>query len=252
MLTERRTPTRAEIESYLRQQSNWGRWGALGGSGAVNLITPEKRLEAARLVRNGRTVSLARPWPVQANAENPKPAQLITYLVDELDGDWRSAHDYIGMSFHGIASTHIDALCHMWGPDGMWDGRDPSRDITSAGAKYGAVDAWSGGIVTRGVLLDIPRHRKKPYVTYDEPVHGWELADIARAQGVQVGPGDALLVYSGREAYAADHGGTWGGHPTWPGRWAGLHASCLWIIRENDVAVLGWDMMDQYPNEYGI
>jgi kynurenine formamidase len=56
------------------------------------------------------------------------------------------------------------------------------------------------------------------------------------------------MVYSGREAYAADNGGTWGGRPTRPG----LHASCLKFVRENDVSILGWDMMDAGPNEYDI
>ena len=251
-MTSPTVPTRDEVLSYLRDRRNWGRWGDRGAAGAVNLITREKRIAAAGLVRSGRTVSLSRPFPVAPSAENVKPAQHITYLVDELDGDWRSAHDYYGISYHGPASTHIDALCHMWSPDGMWDGRDPEEEITSAGARYGSVDAWKDGIVTRGVLLDVPKHRRKPYVVYDEPVHGWELEAIVANEGLKVEPGDAVMVYSGREAYAADHGGTWAGKPDWPGRWAGLHASCLPFIRDNDVSVLGWDMMDQYPNEYGI
>ena len=82
----------------------------------------------------------------------------------------------------------------------------------------------------------------------DRPVHGWELEDIVKAQGLALEPGDAVLVYSGREAYARDHGGAWGGGPTRPG----LHASCLPFVRDNDVSVLCWDMMDAAPNEYNI
>jgi hypothetical protein len=48
------------------------------------------------------------------------------------------------------------------------------------------------------VLLDVPKYRGEPYVTLDKPVHGWELEDIAAAQGVRLEPGDALVVYSGR------------------------------------------------------
>ena len=245
-------PTRDEVLSYLRDRSNWGRWAEKGGAGAINLITAEKRVAATNLVRSGRSVSLSRPFPVIPSAENVKPAQHITYKVDELEGDWKSAHDYYGISYHGPASTHIDALCHMWNSDGMWDGRDPSNEITSSGAKYGSVDAWKDGIITRGILLNVPKHRKKPYVVYDEPVHGWELEAIIAESGLTIEPGDAVFVYSGRETFAEDHGGTWAGKPDWPGQWAGLHASCLPFLRENDVAVLGWDMMDQYPNEYDI
>jgi hypothetical protein len=46
------------------------------------------------------------------------------------------------------------------------------------------VQHWSHGIVTRGVLLDVPKHRREPYVTQEQPVHGWELEEIARAEGV--------------------------------------------------------------------
>jgi kynurenine formamidase len=130
----------------------------------------------------------------------------------------------------------------------MWDGRKPEDVITFSGSKYGTIDEWSNGILTRGVLLDVPKHRGKPYVTEEEPVHGWELEDIAREEGVRLEPGDAVLVYSGREAYAQDHGGAWGGGSSRPG----LHASCLPFVRDNDMSVLGWDMMDASPNDYGI
>jgi kynurenine formamidase len=110
------------------------------------------------------------------------------------------------------------------------------------------VDQWREGIITRGVLLDVPRFRGEPYVTLEKPVHGWELEDIARAQGITVEPGDALLVYSGREALQAANP-QWAGHtPPNPG----LHASCLPFIRDHDVALLGWDLMDAAPNEYDV
>jgi kynurenine formamidase len=155
--------------------------------------------------------------------------------------------DYYGVFYHGTATTHIDALCHVWDDTGMWDGKDPKEVLGYEGASYGTVDQWSDGILTRGVLLDVPRHRATPYVTLDEPVHGWELADIAEAQGVSIGPGDAVMVYSGREAYARDNGGTWSGASR-----PGLHASCLKFVRDTDISILGWDMMDAEPNEYGL
>ena len=130
----------------------------------------------------------------------------------------------------------------------MWNGRDPYREIRSQGTRYGGVENWREGIVTRGVLLDIPRFRGDPFVTMERPVHGWELEDVAAAQGVRPEPGDALLVYSGREAWQASS-------PEWNPYGAerpGLHASCLPFVRDNDIALLGWDLMDASPNEYGI
>jgi kynurenine formamidase len=93
-----------------------------------------------------------------------------------------------------------------------------------------------------------------PYVTLDKPVHGWELEDIARAQGVAIEPGDALVVYIGREALQADHPEKYYGVPFGtpnPER-PGLHASCLPFLRDHDIAVLVWDMMDHMPTGYDI
>ena len=249
-MAERKVPTKDEVDSYLRDRRNWGRWGNRGAAGAMNLITAEKRLSAVALARTGRTVSLSRPMAVDPSIENPRPFQHYMSLLDRPQGGYggAAAVDFYGIFYHGTATTHIDALCHVWDREGMWDGRDPSEEITFGGARYGTVDQWSDGILTRGVLLDVPKHRGKPYVTLDEPVHGWELEDIAREQGVSLSPGDAVFVYSGREAFARDHGGFWGGGASRPG----LHSSCLPFIRDNDVSILGWDMMDMIPNGYDL
>ena len=156
--------------------------------------------------------------------------------------------DYYGVFYHGTATTHIDALCHVWNEDGMWEGKTHDEVIKFGGANFGTVDEWKEGILTRGVLLDVPKHRRKPYVTLDEPVHGWELEDIAKEQGVEIRPGDAVFVYSGRDIYASDNGGRWG---TPEGR-PGLHASCLPFVKNNDISILGWDMMDASPKEYKV
>lgn len=246
-MTQRNLPTRKEVDSYLRDRRNWGRWGEKGSLGAINLITAAKRVAAAQLVKTGRTVSMSRPFPVTPSQENPRPAHHYVQVLDR-PPNGGAAVDYYGVYYHGTATTHIDAMCHVWNEDGMWEGRDPSEELTFDGARHGTVDEWSDGIITRGVLLDVPKHRGRPYVTQDEPVHGWELEDIAGKQGVALEPGDAVMVYSGREAYARDHGGVWGGGAERPG----LHASCLPFLRDNDVSILGWDMMDLMPNGYDI
>ena len=247
-MTDRTVPSKDTVMSYLRERRNWGRWGDKGSAGAINLITAEKRIQAASLVRSGRNVSLSRPFPVTPSAENPRPAQHFMRMTDR-PGGGGAAMDYYGIFYHGTATTHIDALCHVWDDAGMWDGKDPKEVIGFDGGTFGTVDVWSDGILTRGVLLDVPRHRGAPFVTLDAPVHGWELAEIAEAQGVAIEPGDAVMVYSGREAYASVNGGAWaGGQQPRPG----LHASCLKFVRDTDISILGWDMMDAEPNGYGL
>jgi kynurenine formamidase len=228
-----------DLKRMLSEGSNWGRWGADDQLGLINLITPEKRREAASLVRSGRAVSLSRPFPKTPSPENPNPAQ--HWMRFSASG----STDYIAIAFHGTAATHLDALCHMWGPDGLFNGGDPSL-ITPAGAGWGSVDNWSDGIVTRGVLLDIPKLRGKPYVTQDDPVRGIELEQAAVKQGVIITPGDAVAVYSGREEYSRVEG-PWGASRQ---QRPGLHASCLGPLREWDASVLIWDMMDAFPSGF--
>ena len=162
-------------------------------------------------------------------------------------GELGGAGDYFGFAYHGYQLTHIDALSHVWGEDGMWGGRHGRDEVQPNGARWGGIEHWRDGIVTRGVLLDVPRHRGDPHVTADRPVQAAELEEIADAQGITLEPGDAVFVYSGREPFEASH-------PDWiPARdpHPGLASSCLRFLRENDVAVLGWDFMDAQPYEHG-
>ncbi len=244
--SEREAPSLEEILRQRKERRNWGRWGEDDQRGAINLITPEKRAAAAGLVRSGRSVSLSRDFPTTPAPNNSSPAQ---HFMRYWSGPKRGgAVDYLGISYHGYSATHIDALCHVWDEDGLWNGRDPEKEISSMGAHWGAIQNWSDGIITRGVLLDVPKYRGEPAVTVEKPVHGWELEAIAEAQGVSLEAGDALVVYSGREVWHADHPDWTGGEPESPG----LHASCLKFLRDHDVAVLVWDMMDAYPDDYGL
>lgn len=238
---------RQRFEAFLSDRKNWGRWGSEDQAGAINLINQEKLKEAAALVRDGISVSLSRSLPTSPAANNPFPA--AQYLLREQFTDGGGAVEYLGIRYHGHAATHVDALCHMWSDDGMWNGRDPDAAIDSFGARWGGVQHWRHGIVTRGVLIDVPASRNAPYVEVGEPVRGEELVKICDAQGVEVTPGDALLVYSGRDRFDAANP-AWGS--TGPdGPMPGLHWSCLELIRNRDVSALVWDMLEQAPYDFG-
>ena len=236
---DRTLPTRAEVVSGYTDRRNWGRWGDDDEVGAVNLITDAKRRQAAGLVRTGRRVSLSRVFEPEQHFVRTTPRRATA-------GESGSVVDHLGFIYHGQTITHIDALCHMWDVDGMWQGRDPAEGITTGGAQFAAITAWSDGIITRGVLIDVPLYRGESYVQPGSPVQGWELEEAARTQGVELEPGDALLVHSGREAYAR------AGNEYAGGDRPGLGASCAKFIRDHDVSLLGWDMMDARPDPYGL
>ena len=146
-LAERRVPSSAERLAYLRKTSNAGRWGPDDQLGALNLITPDKRAAAARLVRSGRVVSLGRDYPKLAGPGNARPAQHFMHRWSKPEGGG-VATDYYATSSH--QGTHLDALCHVWDDFGMWNGRNPDDVITFDGATFGSIDHWRQGIVTRG------------------------------------------------------------------------------------------------------
>ncbi len=224
-------PTAAE--QVMASRRNWGRWGADDAKGAVNLITPQKRSEAAHLVKSGRAVPLGRPFTPDQH-----------FIQVNQRGTGGSVVDYYGLMYHGVAITHVDALCHVWDRHGMWNGRDPAREIDTRGTRFADITAFGDGLITRGVLLDVPRHRRQPYVTIDRPVTGSELEEIARSQKVEVRPGDAVMIYSGREAFIAD-GKTMANAPN---PRPGLDVSCAVFLRDHDVSVLGWDFHDALPD----
>ncbi|MEX2148161.1 MAG: cyclase family protein [Candidatus Rokuibacteriota bacterium] len=247
-------PTQEEVLGWIRgERRNWGRWGKDDQRGTVNLITPARRAAAARLVTSGRSVSLSRPFPTSPGLNNALPAQ--HYMKTMRRGTGGFAADYYGIFYHGVASTHLDALCHTWDDEqAMWNGRDPRKEITFDGATFGSVEHWAEGIITRGVMLDVPRHRGTPCVTQEAPVHGWELEDILRARNITLEPGDAVCVHAGRERWQAQNPSRAYSVPFGPGPLdrPGLHISCLPFLRDHDVSLLVWDMLDALPIGYDV
>jgi kynurenine formamidase len=242
----KRAPDVEEVIGYLEEGRNWGRWGEDDQVGAPNLITEEKVRQATALVTRGRSISLSRTVAIAPRGE---PGALSDYLMKGIErwGGGGGSGDVLTLGCHGLAVTHIDALGHLWDASGMWGGRDAAEVVTDSGLKWGGIEHWRHGLVTRGVLLDVPAHRGASYVALDQPVHGWELDEICAAEGVAVGPGDAVLVYCGRDQWEIAHAGGMD-RPERPG----LHASCLKFLSERDTPMLVWDMIDAAPHGYPI
>jgi kynurenine formamidase len=255
------------LDEWLVKRRNWQRWGPDDQLGATNLIDDAKRLAATRLVRTGQTISLSGLLPTEQPHDD---IQSTRHFIERYE---YAAVDYVDMPIHGNTSTHLDAFNHIWDKDGMWNGKQPEEVLKGNKPLWGDVDVWRDGIVTRGVLIDIPGYRNQPYVTFAEPVTAGELDRILKAQRVAMEPGDAVVFYSGREALVEERGswGVWdadsdyrdyvlpqlteaGIPPRGPGRHhhAGLDISCLKFIRENDCAVVVWDMHDASEHDYPI
>jgi kynurenine formamidase len=221
----------AEFLSLHRTLSNWGRWGPEDERGTLNLITPEVTAAAVGTVRSGRTISCARPLDTRAAADNVMPA---THVMLGTDAEGMGS-DSVAVAPHGFATTHVDALCHVFHEGRLYNGYD-SATVTADGAARLGVHHLRTGIVTRGVLFDAAAGRGVHALEPGEPIYPEDLEQAEYAAGVRVRAGDALLVRTGRWRWRDEHG-------PWDAArlLAGLHASCLPWLRERDVAVLGGD-----------
>ena len=234
-------------ELYLRTR-NWGKWGAKDERGALNYITPAKRLAAAALVSTGETVSCALAFPVTPGLSNPTPAHHMMIVGGDdpccaTGPGLQTTLDYIGIAFHGLASSHIDALCHVAVDGEMYNGF-PVTDVKTSGAHHNSIMNCEGGIVGRGVLLDIPALRGENWLQPSQMITPDELQGAAEAQGVDVQEGDILLVYTGREkrVQTLDN---WDPDSV---PLAGMHPLCADWLFEKRIAVLGGDgVHDPYP-----
>ncbi len=210
--------------------SNWNRWGPDDGLGGLNYITPEKRRQAAALVHSGRTVSCGRI--IHAGSPQTPQSSFLSF------SDSKFALEYIGFVYHGPAITHLDSLCHIFHEGKMYNGF-AMQTVGLMGAQRSDVTAVRHGIVSRGILLDIPRLRGVDELASGEAIHQRELQAAESAAGVQVGEGDILLVRTGT-------GRVWreGRLPVSPESFPGCHADCLPWFHERRIAMLGSDAIN--------
>jgi kynurenine formamidase len=221
----------ADVLAFHETLSNWGRWGDDDQRGALNLITPEVTAAAAATVRSGRTVSCARPLDTAAAVDNPSPVahHMIGTATEGMGAD------YLALAPHGFSTSHIDALCHIFHEGRIYNGY-AAETVTAHGATRLGIHHLRDGIVTRGVLLDIPALRGTGALEPGQPVFPEDLEGAEERAGVRVRAGDALLVRTGRWRWRHEHG-PWDAST----RAAGLDASCLPWLRARDVATLGSD-----------
>ena len=252
-MTTRPLPSEAEVHEYVRTLSNWGRWGPEDELGTVNLITPEKRRQAASLVRDGVTVSCSRPIVTGPALDATSPP--IHYMTSSGEGYARSdapsggmqgSGDFIGMAFHGFSVTHLDSLCHIFWNGEMYNGRSSALVTTREGATKQSIEVLQDGVVSRGVLLDIARLKGVDWMGPGEGATPADLEAAEASQGVRVESGDILLVRTGHLRRRNEEGP----RPLSDG-WPGLHASCLPWLHERGVAVLaGEPVSDVVPSGY--
>ncbi|MDG2041128.1 MAG: cyclase family protein [Ilumatobacter sp.] len=226
--------TRAQYDTWMNEFSNWGRWGADDQLGALNLITPAKRVAAASLVERGTVVSMAREMtierlddPEQASANRPPILVGSTRNVFEINTEGGYFWERYEIEYHGSAVSHLDALCHVAWDGKVYNGLDfEAVASTENGCTEMGVANLREGLVTRGVLLDMPGRAVRR-----QDIEAWEAET-----GITISSGDALFLRTGRDV----------------GQRGGYHPSLIPFFKERDIALLGADVPQEGGQVEGV
>ena len=245
---ESRDLTQADIERLMEELSNWGRWGDDDQLGTANLITPEKRLEALALATEGISVSLAHPLIIEQAVDVPFPFERAILRLPDPDEEpaFRGGvSDRYEISYHGYSHSHIDALCHILYKGKMYNGYSQDT-VTGEGCTRSSIFNLRGGIVTRGIVFDIPRLKGVPYLEPGTPIYTEDLEAFEEMAGLRVRAGDADLHPHrtlGASRRSSDPG-------TVSQNAAGLHGSTMPWVRSRDISFIGSDAaLDVVPSQ---
>lgn len=178
----------------------WGRWGSEDEVGALNLVGPEQRLAGVSLVSEGRVISLAQPL----DPTTPMPAHRlgIGHFMDRDGGDYAAgarrpggfqfAEDTVLLPTH--SGTHVDALCHVWYDDLLYNGHSAHEVRSTSGAARCGVQTMPP-IVSRGVLLDMVQD-EGPHAPGDR-FDATSLKEACVRAETTIVPGDVVLIRTG-------------------------------------------------------
>ena len=222
-----------QLEAMFDEISNWGRWGAEDELGTLNLITPEIKAKAAALVEHGISISLAGNLDKVKSDYNPLPFEHSSEVHDS--GNHVIVSDKYTVEYHGGAHTHIDALSHVTYRGKSYNGFPEDETHPQGVGKLG-IHNMKDGIVSRGVLVDIPWLRGVDFLNRGEAITVADLEAWEAETGITIGKGDVLLVRTGRWALDQKHGAVYLALGA-----AGLHVSVVKWLKQRDVAVLGSD-----------
>lgn len=230
---------------------NWGRWGVDDQRGTLNLIGPAEVAAAAALVRHGRTIALGVPFEENGPQDGKVRQNPIRIMAEtghtpgRYPGVFRFADDVVVMALQ--AASQWDALAHVHYDGKMYNGY-PISHITAAGATRLDVTNLSPGVVGRGVLLDVARHRGVRRMQPGEAISPEELDAVVAAQGVQLRSGDIVLIRTGWWTAFTQNGDPREykvGEP-------GLSVRCADWLHRHDVAAVAADNygVEVIPSEY--
>lgn len=196
-----------EASELLKDQpKNWNRWGAEDEVGSLNFLSREEVLRGTKAVQQGKVftlqIQMGRPegdpvWPGRKESQRMNVMDEGYFMCDKgplFPGGLHYADDVMFLYLQG--STQYDALGHVWCDGKLYNGYDAKT--TSGGmAKASVLPIAERGVVGRGVLIDMARHRGKEVLGHGETFNHEDLMAAAEAQGVTIEKHDVLVIRTG-------------------------------------------------------
>ncbi len=261
------------ISEYKKWPNNWGKWGPDDEIGTLNYNGPAQVRAAARLVKQGKVIPCS--WRVKPNTY---PLWGMRVGIERfmnwsgrdiatLDKGWDVGFAYsdeiIKIGSH--SQTHVDPLVHVWHGDKVYNGYNVEDVIThDEGTLKGNANAYIAHSVQRGVLLDVARFKGVDYLGGKYIITPKELDDCAKWEGVEIKPGDAILIRTGFMKHWSDKIIAAGGLLRWnalvDGE-PGPGGDCIAWVQKKKIGLLGADNIsveqlglteEEYNKKYGV
>jgi kynurenine formamidase len=257
---EARKYSRQDLRNAADKYKNWGKWGPNDEIGTLNYTEPEDIIAAAKLVRQGKVISLA------LNFDNNGPQRGRTEYtmhgrINPLHLMLRTGTDaYAGVFDHrGVqgtddlvvmplqSGTQWDGLGHIFYENKMWNGYD-CREVTSLGAQKCGIEKTKNKMVGRGVFLDVAAVLGIDVLPDGHAVTSDQLDRAAQAHGVDIRRGDYVIVRTGQMEGKLRQG-NWDGYPG--GDAPGFSFETLEWINNKKIAAIASDTWgcEVRPNE---
>lgn len=210
------------------------RWGADDQRGTMNLLTPARMAQAAKLVKSGQSYELGRPLTA-TTAGGGRIFSLTTLRTTQPAGsNGRTGNEEMVTTALGQVGTDLDGFAHVGIGDSYYN-CNQLKDIEGRSGFRKLGIETVGTIFTRGVLIDVAAAKGVKILPPHYEITVQDLQQALAREKITLQSADAVIVNVGWENLAdADRANYRAGTP-------GLgEAAGLWLA-QHDPVLLGSD-----------
>ena len=176
------------------------KYGVEDTLGAINNLSADKVLQAAKLVTTGKTYALGVETGPTSPAYPPRTYSMTVLQLDDgtgtpLGSNKATGNDDLMNLWMGIGSQ-IDGLGHMGIEHVYYNGNHARDFVTPKGLTKLSIDRLPP-IVSRGILLDMAAHMERDIVPAGTAINVAEIEAMAKKAGVTIQKGDVVLFHTG-------------------------------------------------------